>query len=250
MCSSSARRERRRAEALLAKVGIADKPQPLPGASVRRPAAARGDRPRARHATKVMLFDEPTSALDPELVGEVLRVMRAARRRGPHHDRGHARNGLRARRILTSSCSCTRARIEEEGPPDQSSATPSRSAAPVPCRCALTILLETAFALEHQMSIRPNSLHARDIAHASTPTPTPPAQEDRAVGIARGEGVYVYDDSGRRYIEAHGRPVVRLARLQRAAAGDGGDAADARAALLAQLRRQDRTNRPSSWPRR
>ena len=38
---------------------------------------------------KVILFDEPTSALDPELVGEVLSVMRALAEEGPHHDDRH-----------------------------------------------------------------------------------------------------------------------------------------------------------------
>ena len=37
-----------------------------------------------------MLFDEPTSALDPELVGEVLQVMRVLAERGPHDARGDA----------------------------------------------------------------------------------------------------------------------------------------------------------------
>ena len=46
---------------------------------------------------QVMLFDEPTSALDPELVGEVLAVLRTLAGRRPDHDRGHARNGVRAR---------------------------------------------------------------------------------------------------------------------------------------------------------
>ena len=46
---------------------------------------------------KVMLFDEPTSALDPELIGEVLAVMRAPGHRAAHdHARGHPRDGLRA----------------------------------------------------------------------------------------------------------------------------------------------------------
>ena len=62
---------------LLAKVGIADKrdyyPTHLSGGQQQRAAIARA---LAMHP-KVMLFDEPTSALDPELVGEVLRVMRA-----------------------------------------------------------------------------------------------------------------------------------------------------------------------------
>jgi octopine/nopaline transport system ATP-binding protein len=65
------------AEALLAKVGIADKrhfyPSHLSGGQQQRAAIARALAMRP----DVMLFDEPTSALDPELVGEVLRVMRA-----------------------------------------------------------------------------------------------------------------------------------------------------------------------------
>ena len=48
----------------------------LAGQAVRRPEAARRHRPGAGDGPQVMLFDEPTSALDPELVGEVLDVMR------------------------------------------------------------------------------------------------------------------------------------------------------------------------------
>jgi octopine/nopaline transport system ATP-binding protein len=69
-------------EALLAKVGLADKrghyPAHLSGGQQQRVAIARA---LAMHP-KVMLFDEPTSALDPELVGEVLRVMRALAEEG------------------------------------------------------------------------------------------------------------------------------------------------------------------------
>ncbi|MGO4126235.1 ABC transporter ATP-binding protein [Inquilinus sp. YAF38] len=65
-----------RAEALLVKVGIADKrdhyPSHLSGGQQQRAAIARA----LAMQPKVMLFDEPTSALDPELVGEVLRVIR------------------------------------------------------------------------------------------------------------------------------------------------------------------------------
>jgi octopine/nopaline transport system ATP-binding protein len=65
------------AEALLAKVGLVDKkkhyPAHLSGGQQQRVAIARA----LAMDPKVMLFDEPTSALDPELVGEVLRVMRS-----------------------------------------------------------------------------------------------------------------------------------------------------------------------------
>jgi polar amino acid transport system ATP-binding protein len=64
------------AEALLMKVGLADKksvyPSKLSGGQQQRVAIARA----LAMKPAVMLFDEPTSALDPELVGEVLGVMK------------------------------------------------------------------------------------------------------------------------------------------------------------------------------
>ncbi len=71
-------RERAReiALGLLAKVGLSDKvdayPERLSGGQQQRVAIARA----LAMKPKLMLFDEPTSALDPELVGEVLTVMR------------------------------------------------------------------------------------------------------------------------------------------------------------------------------
>ncbi|MFF0544828.1 amino acid ABC transporter ATP-binding protein [Nocardia thailandica] len=66
----------RRAEELLDRVGLADKagayPAQLSGGQQQRVAIARA----LAMDPKLMLFDEPTSALDPELVGEVLTVMR------------------------------------------------------------------------------------------------------------------------------------------------------------------------------
>jgi polar amino acid transport system ATP-binding protein len=64
------------AEVLLARVGLSDKidryPRELSGGQQQRVAIARA----MAMKPKVLLFDEPTSALDPELVGEVLQVMR------------------------------------------------------------------------------------------------------------------------------------------------------------------------------
>ena len=71
-----------RATALLARVGLADKagvyPRQLSGGQQQRVAIARA----LAMQPKLMLFDEPTSALDPELVGEVLEVMKGLARDG------------------------------------------------------------------------------------------------------------------------------------------------------------------------
>jgi glutamate/aspartate transport system ATP-binding protein len=86
----------RRAEELLARVGLADKfdsrPAQLSGGQQQRVAIARA----LAMDPKIMLFDEPTSALDPEMVSEVLDVMRALARDGMTmivvtHEMGFAR---------------------------------------------------------------------------------------------------------------------------------------------------------------
>ena len=71
-----------RGRALLAKVGLAEKadsyPAQLSGGQQQRVAIARA----LAMEPHIMLFDEPTSALDPELVGEVLQVMKQLAREG------------------------------------------------------------------------------------------------------------------------------------------------------------------------
>jgi polar amino acid transport system ATP-binding protein len=73
----TARQADERADAMLKRVGLADKaasyPGRLSGGQQQRVAIARALAMQPR----LMLFDEPTSALDPELVGEVLEVMRS-----------------------------------------------------------------------------------------------------------------------------------------------------------------------------
>ena len=78
-------------------------------------------------------------------------------------------------------------------------------------------------------------------------TPTRTRACTRRIGplvITRGEGIYVFDDEGNRYIEGIERALLRLAWLQRGTARRGGDPADAQAALLPFVRRT-RSNEPS-----
>jgi ABC-type histidine transport system ATPase subunit len=106
------------AEALLAKVGIAEKrdqyPSHLSGGQQQRAAIARA---LACHP-QVMLFDEPTSALDPELVGEVLRVIRQLAEEGRTmiivtHEM------IFAGEVSSQVVFIDQGRIEEQGPPEK-----------------------------------------------------------------------------------------------------------------------------------
>ncbi|CAE6687761.1 amino acid ABC transporter ATP-binding protein [Paraburkholderia nemoris] len=116
--------KRRRAEAeeearsLLKRVGLAHKcdafPVELSGGQQQRVAIARA---LAMHP-QLMLFDEPTSALDPELVGEVLAVMRDLARSGMTmivvtHELGFAREV--ANRVVFMD----QGQVVETGTPDQ-----------------------------------------------------------------------------------------------------------------------------------
>ena len=103
---------------LLERIGLPDKanvyPSTLSGGQKQRIAIVRS---LAMHPD-VMLFDEPTSALDPEMVGEVLEVMKDLARDGMTmvvvtHEMGFAREV--ADRVLFMN----EGYIEEEGTPDQ-----------------------------------------------------------------------------------------------------------------------------------
>ena len=105
-----------RADALLNKVGLYDKrdshPAFLSGGQQQRAAIARALAIQPR----VMLFDEPTSALDPELVGEVLRVVRDLAAEGRSmivvtHEMAFARDVADRVVFLHDGL------VEEEGPP-------------------------------------------------------------------------------------------------------------------------------------
>ena len=107
---------REKAEALLAKVGLSDRadyyPAHLSGGQQQRVAIARA----LAMDPDVMLFDEPTSALDPELVGEVLGVMRDLAEEGRTmlvvtHGMGFARD------VSTRTVFLHQGEVCEEGPP-------------------------------------------------------------------------------------------------------------------------------------
>src|SRR5213596_1952334 len=107
-----------RAKVLLDRVGLGDKldsyPSQLSGGQQQRVAIARA----LAMTPKLMLFDEPTSALDPELVGEVLEVMKKLASEGMTtmivvtHEMGFAREA--ADRVLMMD----EGRIIEEGTPE------------------------------------------------------------------------------------------------------------------------------------
>jgi arginine/ornithine transport system ATP-binding protein len=108
---------RERAEKYLQRVGVYHRkdayPAHLSGGEQQRVAIARA----LAMEPKVMLFDEPTSALDPELVGEVLRVMRSVAEEGRTmivvtHEMGFARE------VSNRVVFLHKGQIEEQGDPE------------------------------------------------------------------------------------------------------------------------------------
>ena len=113
-----------KARELLARVGLKEKvtsyPSQLSGGQQQRVAIARA----LAMDPKLMLFDEPTSALDPELVGEVLEVMKDLARSGMTmivvtHEMGFAREVANSVYFLDGGV------IEESGDPRVILSTPS-----------------------------------------------------------------------------------------------------------------------------
>lgn len=107
-----------RAEALLNRVGLFDRrnyyPSHLSGGQQQRAAIAR----TLAMEPDVILFDEPTSALDPELVSEVLAVIRGLADEGSTmlivtHEMGFARE------VSSKTIFLHEGKVEEEGPPEK-----------------------------------------------------------------------------------------------------------------------------------
>ncbi len=113
-----AAQSRERAMQLLERVGLADRanayPMQLSGGQQQRVAIARA----LAMDPELMLFDEPTSALDPELVGEVLQVMRDLAQQGMTmlvvtHEMSFARD------VADTVIFMEGGRVVEAGPPDE-----------------------------------------------------------------------------------------------------------------------------------
>ncbi len=109
---------RKKAMELLGKVGLTDKaeayPSSLSGGQAQRVAIARA----LAMDPKIMLFDEPTSSLDPEMIGEVLTVMKNLAREGMTmvvvtHEMGFARE------VGNRIAFMEQGRILEIGSPDE-----------------------------------------------------------------------------------------------------------------------------------
>ncbi len=107
-----------RGEAVLEKVGMYERkdyyPAHISGGQQQRAAIARA----LAVEPMMMLFDEPTSALDPELVGEVLRVMRSLAEEGRTmlvvtHEMGFARD------VSDQVMFLHQGQVEEYGPPEE-----------------------------------------------------------------------------------------------------------------------------------
>lgn len=122
----SAEEASKKAEELLVRVGLPDKadayPDSLSGGQKQRIAIARA----LAMNPDVMLFDEPTSALDPEMVGEVLEIMKELAETGMTmvvvtHEMGFARE------VATRVLFIDEGKIQEENAPEEFFAHPKNA---------------------------------------------------------------------------------------------------------------------------
>ena len=130
----------KRADELLARVGLADKanvyPKSLSGGQQQRIAIARA----LAMDPDVILFDEPTSALDPEMVGEVLELMKELAHTGitmlvVTHEMGFARE------VSNRVIFIDEGRIQEDEPPQELFTNPAPEG--IPLQDAVIIVFDT-----------------------------------------------------------------------------------------------------------
>ena len=119
-------REARARQGLLARFGLAGREDERPDPSRAASSSASRSRARSPARPRALLLDEVTSALDPELVGEVLDVVRELKAEGmtmliATHEMGFARE------VADEVCFLHEGRILERGAPG---ADPRRAAAP------------------------------------------------------------------------------------------------------------------------
>ena len=165
--SRSKEEARRRGLELLDRVGLKDRagayPRQLSGGQQQRVAIARA----LALDPKILLFDEPTSALDPELVNEVLDVIRELAKSGTTliivtHEMGFARD------VADTVVFMDQGQIVEQGTPQQIFTNPQRTAHP-------ELLLQGARTGFQHLRIHPWLSPAQSAGAAPAPAPRPHA---------------------------------------------------------------------------
>ena len=212
--------------ALLERVGIADKadryPAELSGGQQQRAAIARA----LAMEPKLMLFDEPTSALDPEMIKEVLDVMRELAAEGTtmlvvSHEMGFARSA--ANRVVFMD----EGQIVESAPPEQFFNAPDhRAGARLPLQDPRPLISDAQHPGGNMTEAQREARRSSPLAMAARAPRPPPAAMTTTTATATDDTDDTEDDRARRSRRARrwpasqdaghdqGRREVRPARLR------------------------------------